>query len=143
METAIYVHLPAGQSPPPLEGHRPFKAALVIEQPVTDEWQSLVSEWLVRSGCLYMMAWGRDCSSWDDSVDYANLLAFDFGEAPNDAFVMTTWHEDEPLTEALRFAAHSAVHPTVALDRTIIIHISAEERRAELLEAFQKATERG
>lgn len=139
METATYLHLPVGHTPPSLEGYRPFKAVLVIEQPVTDEWQSLVSEWLVQSGCLFMMAWGRDCSSWDDSVDYANLSAFNFGEIPEDAFVMTTWHADEPLREALWFAAHTAFHPTMALDRTIIVHISAEERGAELLGAFQQA----
>jgi hypothetical protein len=138
-EAVTYLHLPVGRTPPSLEGYRPFKALLVIEQPVTSEWQSIVSEWLVQGGCLYMMAWGRDCSSWDDSVDYANLSAFDFGEIPEDALVMTTWHADVPLREALWFAAHVAVHPTVALDRTIIVHISVEERRAELLRAFQQA----
>lgn len=139
METAIYLHLPIGQTPPSLEGYRPFKAVLVIEQPADDKWQSLVSEWLVRGGCLYMSAWGHDCESWHDRVDRANLSAFDFGEIPDDAFVMTTWHADEPLTEALWFAAHVAFHPTITIDRTIIVHISAEERRADLLGAFQQA----
>lgn len=111
----------------------------MIEQPADEAWQALVSEWLVRSGCLYMMAWGHDCSSWDDSVDYANITAFDFGIIPDDASVMTTWHAHEPVKEALWFAANWAVHPTIALDHTIIIHISAEERRAELLKDFQKA----
>lgn len=138
METVTYLNLPVGRTPPPLEGYRPFKAVLVIEQQVTDEWQSLVSDWLVQSGCLSMSAWGRDCSSWDDSVDYANLSAFNFGEIPEDAFVMTTWHADEPLREALWFVAHTAFHPKVALDRTVIVHISAEERRAELLRAFRQ-----
>jgi len=99
METVTYLHLPVGHTPPSLEGPRPFKAVLVIEQQVTSEWQSLVSDWLVQSGCLSMAAWGFDCSSWDDSVDYANLSAFNFGEIPEDAFVMTTWHADEPLRE--------------------------------------------
>ena len=139
METVTYLHLPAGHTPPSLEGYRPFKAVLVIEQQVTGEWQSLVSEWLVQSGCLFMMAWGFDCSSWDDSVDHANLSAFNFREIPEDAFVMTTWHADEPLRETLWFAAHTAFHPTAALDRTVIVHISAEERRAELLRVFQQA----
>jgi hypothetical protein len=141
MGTVTYLHLPVGQSPPSLEGYRPFKAVLVIEASLTDEWQSIVSEWLVRSGCLYMMAWGTDCSSWDDSVDYANLSAFDFGEIPDDAFVMTTWHAHEPLTEAFWFAAHCAVHPAVPLEHTIIIHISADGRRDELLTAFQRKRE--
>ena len=139
MEAITYLHLPSGQKPPPLEGYPPFKAVLVIEQPFTGQWQSLVSEWLVQGGCLYMMAWGRDCSSWNDSVDHANGSAFNFGEIPDDAFVMTTWHADEPLREALWFAAHTACHPTKVLDRTIIVHISAKERRVELLGEYQAA----
>jgi hypothetical protein len=112
---------------------------LVIEDAVSDGWQALVSDWLVASGCLYMVAWGRDCSSWDDSVDYANLSHFDHGEIPDDAFVMTTWHTDESLSETFRFAGHWASHPTVDLGRTIIIHVSPERREADLLEAFQMA----
>jgi hypothetical protein len=139
METATYLHLPVGRTPPPLTGYRPFKAVLVIEQQVTGEWQSLVSDSIVRDGCLYMMAWGQDCSSWHDSVDHANLSAFSFGEIPEDAFVMTTWHPDEPLSEVLWFAAHAALHPSVTLERTLIVHISSEERRVELLRAFQQA----
>jgi hypothetical protein len=139
METAIYLHLPAGHTPTPLNGCIPFRVVLVIEQPVTHEWQTLVSEWLVWSGCLYMVAWGRDCSSWDDSVDIANLSAFNFGEIPEDAFVMTTWHAKEPLSEALWYAAHCAFHPSITLNRTLIVHISEEERKTELLAAFQQA----
>ena len=138
METATYLHLPAGHIPPSLEEYRPFKAVLVIEQPVAAEWQALVSKWLVQSGCLYMMAWGHDCSSWDDSVDYANLSAFNFEEIPGDAFVMTTWHAEEPLREALWFAAHNAFHPTMPLNHTVIVHIS-QDRKAELLVALHQA----
>jgi len=58
METVSYLHLASGQEPPSLGGPSPFKAVLVIEQPFTAEWQSMVSEWLVQAGCLYMMAWG-------------------------------------------------------------------------------------
>ena len=136
-----YLHLPADTTPPSIEEYRPFAALLVIEQPCARAWEAFVSDWLVRSGCLYMMAWGLGCSSWDDSVDHANLSAFDYGLIPDDAFVMTTWHADQPLTDALWFAAHSVEHPTVPLERTIIIHISAEARQAEFLAAFQTARE--
>lgn len=142
MNTATYLHLPVGQTPPSLEGHPPFKAVLVIEQPADAAWRGLVSEWLVRSGCLYMSVWGDDCETWHDRVDLANLSAFDFGDIPDDAFVLTTWHAHEPLTEALWFAVNCAEHPMVALDQTIIIHISAEARKAELLNDCRKAYER-
>ena len=63
---------------------KPFKAIVVIEDRPTPEWETQASKWLVDSGCLYMMAWGEDCSSWDDSVDWANLETFDFGDIPDD-----------------------------------------------------------
>jgi hypothetical protein len=143
MESVSYLHLPAGQTPPSLEGWGPFRAVLVIEQAVTHDWRSLVSAWLVSRQCLYMVAWGIDCSAWDDSVDYANISAFDFGDIPEDAHVMTTWHDDEPLSEAFWFAAHSAFHPTIALDRTLIVHISAEAREEALLQAFRQVQSGG
>ena len=83
-----------------------------------------------------MVAWGENCSSWDDSVDMANLEQFEFKEIPEDRFVMTTWHSDEPLSEALWFAKHSAIHPTVALHHTLLLHISAENSEHELMGAY-------
>jgi hypothetical protein len=138
-KTVTYVHLAIGDALPSAQGPRPFKAVVVIEQTAPAGWQSLVSDWLVESGCLSMAAWGCDCSSWDDSVDYANLSAFDFAEIPEDALVMTTWHPDEPLEEALRFVAHTDLHPGVALGHTLILHIGPKERRVELLRALQEA----
>lgn len=79
---------------------RPFAAVVIIEMDVSDEWRDYVSRWLVQSGCLYMMAWGNECSFWDDCVDRALLQAFDFGDIPDDEFILTTWHDDEPLEEA-------------------------------------------
>jgi hypothetical protein len=90
-----------------------------------------------------MMAWGRACSSWDDSVDEANLAAFDFGDIPDESFVMTTWHEGEPLEEVFWFAEHAAIHPMMELTRTIIVHITANAREVELLGAFQRAQRGG
>jgi hypothetical protein len=134
-----YLHLPAGLEPPPMEGPGPFRAVLVLNQAVTGEWRERLSAWLVRSGCLYMMAWGPDSSAWDDSVDYANLSAADFGDVPDDRFVMTTWHDAEPLSETFWFAGHAAHHPTVDLNRTLIIDISPDAREAGMLAAYAEA----
>lgn len=139
METSTYIHLPVGHTPPSLEGCRPFKAILVIEQATDDGWRSGVCEWLVRVGCRYLLAWGLDCETWHDKVDEANLAAFNFQEIPDDDFIMTTWHADEPLREVMWFAVHAACHPTISLDHTIIVHISDEERGVELLKTFRQA----
>lgn len=78
MEAPRYLHLKPGEAPPRLEGVAPFKAVVVVDSEVTPEWQAQVSDWLVRSGCRWMiMAWGRKCGDWDTSFDLARLAMFD------------------------------------------------------------------
>lgn len=139
MTTVSYVHLPPGSQPPAIGEAGPFKAVLVLEQAVADGWQDQISEWLVRSGCLYMMAWGVKCSSWDESVDWANHSVTGLNDVPDDQFVMTTWHDDEPLTEAFWYAGFTAHHPTVSLEHVAVIDIGPKNREAEMLEAYAAA----
>lgn len=130
-----YLHLRPEQSPPQFEP-RPFRAIVVIDTTVRAAWRNKISSWLVEAGCLYMMAWGIDCSTWDDSVDWAVIEAFSFEDAPDDRDVMTTWHEKQPLSDAFYFAGHWADHPSVELDETIIIHIAEDAQRSSLLQAY-------
>lgn len=115
----------------------PFRALIVSETEVMQEWRNHVSEWLVKSGCLYVVAWGTECERWHDTVDYSVLEEFDYGDIPNDRFIMTTWHADEPLSEAMWFAGQCAYHPDVELVDTIVLHIANQAREAELLEAYR------
>lgn len=134
-----YVHLPPGSELPSIGESGPFRAVLVLEQAVADDWQGRVSEWLVESGCLYMMAWGVGCSSWDDSVDWANHTVVGLDEIPEDRFVMTTWHDDESLAETFWFAGFSAYHPTVSLEQIAIVDIGPQHREDEMLQAYEAA----
>jgi hypothetical protein len=134
-----YVHLPPEAQLPSAGEARPFKAVLVLEQAVSDDWQNRVSEWLVRSGCLYMMAWGVESSSWDDSVNWANLLVSGPEDIPDDQFVMTTWHDDEPLSETFFFAGFTAHHPTVPLNHVAIIDIGPTNRESQMLQTYKEA----
>jgi hypothetical protein len=88
-----------------------------------------------------MLAWGRDCSSWDDSVDLANLQAFDFGDIPPNEFVMTTWHEEDSLAEVFQFAKQHAtpMSPEVAIVDTLIFHVGSVDRGREYAELFAAA----
>lgn len=137
--TVSYVHLPPESQLPSVGEAGPFRAVLVLEQAVRDDWQSQVSDWLVKSGCLYMMAWGVECSSWDDSVDWANHSVVGLDDIPDDRFVMTTWHDDEPLAETFWFAGWTAHHPTVSLEEVIIIDIGPTNREGEMLGAYAAA----
>jgi hypothetical protein len=133
-----YLHLRPEQPPPEL-AIGPFRAVIVSEVAAAPEWQNRVAEWLLEKGCLYVVAWGIECEAWHDAVDWAHLEAFDYGDIPDDKFVMTTWHANEPLGEALWFAAHCASHPEVELRETAIIHVAREPREAEILATYAES----
>lgn len=139
MTSPVYVNLKPGEVLPELRNSDPFKAVLVIEADAPATWRAATAEWLVRSGCRYMSAWGQNSKAWHDCVDDANLHAFDYAEIPDDDFVMTTWHAQEPLEDVFWFLGQSAAHPTLSLEETYIIHVALNERSAELLEEFHTA----
>lgn len=134
-----YVQLKPGSEPPKVKDFDPFRSVVVIEEDILPEWQHQVSSWLVASGCLYMMAWGKNCGSWDDSVDFANLEVFDYKEIPRDKSVMTTWHENVPLKEVYQFAKQFAFHPTVALYNTLLLHVSDVNKESKYLAEYETA----
>ena len=135
----IYVRISEGEPFPDISSYGPFRAVVVLDGAYSPEWQDEASDWLVRSGCLYMMAWGENCSSWDDSVDFANIRKFDFQEIPDESFVMTTWHDNEPLEEVFWFAGFCAHQGDVELDSTLIVHVGRADRSTEMRERFQAA----
>ena len=131
-----YVHLQPGQGPPDRTSG-PFRVVIVSEIEAAQDWRNQVAEWLVNSGCLYVVAWGIECEAWHDTVDWTVLEKFDFADIPDDEFIMTTWHTNEPLSEAFWFAGQAAWHPDVELPDTVILHISNGARGAEMLDAFE------
>ena len=124
---------------PDISKFKPYKAVLVLEAQFNTEVQASISTWLVSSGCLYMMAWGVECSSWDDSVDFANLELFDYGEIPDEDFVMTTWHVSEPLEEVFFFAKNCAIHSAVNIENVLILHFGTKYGESELLGKYELA----
>lgn len=137
--TVKYLQLEPRQKIPDISALNPFRAVLIIEETFTSEWQMQISNWLVSSGCLYMMAWGYKCITWDDSVDTANLEQFNYGDIPEDKFVITTWHENEPLKEVFWFSKHSAMHTKVEINKTLLLHITTESNEKYLLDKYAKA----
>ena len=75
---------------------------------------------------------------WHDAVDKAHLQEFDYGDVPDDRFVMTTWHDNESLEDVMFFAKFAAEHPTIELSRLLVLDVGNTGRRemfAELLAA--------
>jgi len=132
----IYLQLQPESLLPDITGLNPFRSVVVVEENVTSQWQAKVSRWLVKSGCLYMMTWGNNCISWDDSVDHANIEEFGYGDIPEEKFVMTTWHDKEPLKKVFFFSKYNGFHPTVELQNTLLLHISSSNKEIEYLNEY-------
>ncbi len=131
-----YLRITSSESLANLNHLKPFKAVVIIETPLSGNQQEKVSKWLAKSGCLYMMAWGYECSSWDTSVDIANHEEFDNSEIPDDSFIMTTWHENEPMKEVFFYSKHAAFHPTVELENVLILHIGETDKEEQFREQY-------
>lgn len=139
-----YIQLQPNASPRTLTRigvkNRPFSAVVIIDTEVTPEWRYDVSKWLIEQGCLCMMAWGKDCSLWDDSVDMAHLEAHNWEDIPDGQSVMTTWHEKEPLSDVFWNANLSNFHPPdSSLDHIIILDITDAHREHKIRDLFAKA----
>lgn len=135
-----YIHIPPESSFEQIELTAPFAAVVSIDADVTPEWRAKVSKWLVEEGCLYVLAHGRECSLWDDSVDIANLEAYDWKGIPEGKSVMTTWHEDESLQEVFYFAINS-VPLYMVKQQIVVFDISEKSRKIEILEYYKAAEE--
>lgn len=127
-----------GDPLPDIADLKPYRAIVIIEADVSDEWQWLVSKWLVNSGCVYMLAWGQDCSSWDDSVDWASIgtTEAEILERKNAAHVMTTWHEKETLSEVFEFATIGTQESGAPIPNTLLFHIGSVDREDEYISRF-------
>lgn len=83
----------------------PFVAIIVAcDSSLTPEQQANLSAQLVAMDCRYMLAWGTNASSWDDSVDMAFINTDPNFDPPSDRLVMTTWHDIETIQEVVWFA---------------------------------------
>ena len=92
----------------------PYLAVLWIFEGVTGQWQQHVSQWLIDTGCLYVLAWkgGLDVHGWEESLSEANKKAVARGKIVTSHTVVTTCYEYVALGEVIKFAEYEAVHPT-------------------------------
>lgn len=58
---------------------------------------------LLRAGAAYFVCWGPDCERVHDIIDELTSEPDNEFEIPEDSCIMTTWHDSEPLRDALWF----------------------------------------
>ncbi|WP_422374868.1 DUF7684 family protein [Roseibium sp.] len=115
-----------------------FKAIVAIEEELDPKWRNAVCDWLVGSGCFYVMAWGIGCEIFHDCVDETMLDRHDFGDIPDEARIMTTWQEDQPLSEVIWFAKFAAEQSVPVLQDVVLVHLSPVDRRREYVDLFER-----
>jgi len=75
---------------------------------------SVLAEAMLGAGCVYFCCWGPDCERVHDVID--EVYVGDRTSSAKDAgTVMTTWHANVPLDEALWFTLNVA-HPDHEFD---------------------------
>jgi len=137
-EIAVYLHLMPASPLPEIETGTSFKAIIIAELPTTAKWRFEVGTWLIKHGCRFTMAWGEDCSAWDDDIDWANLDLWSFEEIPDKHFVMTSWHENETLEEVFHDAP-MYTHPVCDVSRLLLLHVATTENREAILARYASA----
>jgi hypothetical protein len=89
---------------------RPFVAFVAMDagDVETDQLYAF-AERLLDQGTSCVCAWGPDCERVHDLVDEAAVMRELDSEGVEPNHVMTTWHDNESLSEALDFALNLAL----------------------------------
>lgn len=63
-----------------------------------------LAEHVTKGGVFYVSCWGAGCERVHDLFDAADVgLDVEAGRPPGEVVVMTTWHDSDPLADALEF----------------------------------------
>lgn len=105
--------------------------------------ESLIAP-LLRAGASYFVCWGPDCERVHDIVDELVCAPDnDFG-VPEDACIMTTWHSNQTLREALWFFLATAwpdEHYDATTRTALAITVGSDAWAAEIGEALDHPRE--
>lgn len=110
---------------------------VIADDDISDDEQVDLSTLFVRSGCRYAVCFGPTSSSWDDSIDMVSVM--DEVEGRPSQFVMTTWHDHEPLEETVDFfAEHMQCKDWSAEEYVVFILGGSDELQNDVREAVRK-----
>ena len=134
-----YIQVTATGPLPAIAGYAPFKAVIVLEDPVDAPRRREIAQWLVDSGCLYAMICGRDGESWEDALRRANIERVPLDEMEPRQFVMITRHRYERLRAVFTYADKHARHTHARLENLLVIHVGRDNRAVEYRSLYGKA----
>ena len=118
-------------------GGEPFVALVnAVDTTITNDDRNAISDALVAAGCRYAVCTGIECSLWDDAVDCANIASARNFEPPADRFVMTSWHDEEPIEEVAEFTMKQTNFDGNEFNNYLVLFVGAN---AEAKAAVRKA----
>ena len=93
---------------------------LVITSPLVSVRQrDRITSDIVRSRCQYALTFGHDCEVWHDVIDEACV-----GDgAGEERFLMTTWHDDEPIEDVIDFLWWNTSYEEFESERLAVVII--------------------
>jgi hypothetical protein len=134
-----YILLTPAGALPDIPTMRPFKAVIITEDNLSSARREAVSDWLVGSGCAYVMAWGDDCGAWEATIATSVRQSLNDNEVPDDRIVITTSHADEPLNTVFWFSKHTAMHPCFTIGNVVLLQLASVGRERELCAQYAAA----
>ena len=94
-----------------------------------------VTEALIRAGCVYLCTSSEDCERVHDICD--EMIGDGERSMDEVGLIMTTWHADEPLDEALWFFLRSTIPADNFVDRcrtSLVLTVGLDRDRMQTIE---------
>lgn len=111
----------------------PFACLLYSNQDnVTHDEMMSVANWLVSSGCRYVVCAGLNCSEWHDTIDTADIIR----DPSTQNLIMTTWHENETIENVVWFSLNLTNFEDMAFENYLVLLIGDSKT---IEEKIQKA----
>jgi len=117
----VLPHDASSFDPPFEDGHA---LLLVIASPlVSVEQRARITSDIVESRCQYALTFGHDCELWHDLIDETCV-----GDGTTDErFLMTTWHDDEPIDDVVDFLWWNTSYEDFESQRLAVVLIGADD----------------
>jgi len=126
----------------PFDGEDFALLLVVAATDVTPAEQAELASALVARGCRYAVCAGHDASSWDDAIDWAFLETDADYAPPDERFVMTSWHTDQPLADVAWFFLWNTAFDDFEPSRFLALVVGGRDGDRELVAAALREAER-
>ena len=105
----------------PFDSRRFVAIVFSNDETVSDVEKQSVTSALFSSGCRYGVFAGHACNIWEWALDYACIESDPDYQPSDEAFTMTTSHEDESVEDVMFFGLMNTSFGSHDFDRFLIL----------------------